>query len=169
MRRPQVGGSGWCTVDRRGAKRAGREGTGSMGSSFYESLFISAGQNGWDLAEPGNYLIQIALHSHDEEQDIISNPLHLRIAPPHGYDEELLAQDFFSEDVGRILTFNGSQILTTANDTLREVAERLGERVTWLRLGCAGNGKKRVEQKNSYDINFYWYISREASSVNGYL
>jgi carbamate kinase len=129
------------------------------GESIYESLFISAGQNGWDLAEPGNYLIQIALHSHDEEQDIISNPLQLRIAPPHGYDEELLAQDFFSEDVGRILTFNGSQILTAANDTLREVAERLGERKVAL------HAKLTLANKMSLDYKLIDFDKREVNVI----
>ena len=95
------------------------------GESEYESLFISAGQNGWDLAEPGNYTIQVCLHIGAE--DLVSNPLHLRVAPPRGYDEEWLAQDFFSDDVGRILTFDGSKFLNKGNDTLHEIIEKLSD------------------------------------------
>jgi hypothetical protein len=98
----------------------------SPGESMYESLFVSAGHNGWDLAEPGYYTIQIALHV--DELDLVSRPLQLRVAPPREYDEEWVAQDFFSEDVGRILTFDGSRVLSTAIDTLREVTERLSDR-----------------------------------------
>jgi hypothetical protein len=98
------------------------------GESTYESLFASVGKGGWQIAEPGYYTIQVALHQEDTEEDLVSNPLRLRIAPPRGYDEEFLAQDFFSEDVGRILTFDGSQVLANGNDTLREVSAKLSDR-----------------------------------------
>ncbi len=94
--------------------------------SLYEPLFISAGRGGWELAEPGNYTVQVAL-KHDG-QDIVSNPLRLRIEPPRDFEEERLSQDFFSDDVGRVLTFDGSQYLQKGNDTLREVVDRFGER-----------------------------------------
>ena len=96
------------------------------GESAYESLFVSAGRNRWDMAEPGNYTVQVALHVDDE--DIVSNPLQVRVAPPRGYDEEFLAQDFFSDDVGRIITFGGSRFFVKGNDVLREVAEKLSDR-----------------------------------------
>lgn len=94
--------------------------------SMYESLFAAAGTNGWNLAEPGVYQVQIALHL--EKEDIVSEPLGLRIAPPKGYDEEYFAQDFFSEDVGRVLAFDGTQVLGTANDTLREAAAKFADK-----------------------------------------
>lgn len=94
--------------------------------SIYESLFLAVGQNGWDLAEPGNYLIQVSL-SRDSE-DIVSNAFQLRIAPPKNYDEEYFAQDFFSEEVGRILSFDGSQALAAGNETLREATTRFADK-----------------------------------------
>lgn len=96
------------------------------GESLYESLFVSAGLNGWDFAEPGKYLVQVALHL--GEEDVVSQPLVVRVAPPRSYEEEYLAQDFFSDDVGRTLAFSGSRVLDAANDTLHEVAERLPDR-----------------------------------------
>ena len=96
------------------------------GQGIYGSLFLSSGLNGADLAEPGVYQIQVALHLHGE--DVVSNTLQVRVAPPRGYDEDFLAQDFFSEDVGRTLAFNGSLYFEDANDTLREVAEKLSDR-----------------------------------------
>jgi hypothetical protein len=96
------------------------------GESVYESLFIGAGKNGWDVAEPGRYVIQVALHL--DAEDIISAPLMIRIEPPRGYDEELLAQDLFTDDVGRVLAFDGTRALTSANDTLRAVGDRLPTR-----------------------------------------
>ena len=93
------------------------------GGSVVDSLFLSAGKNGWDLAEPGYYLIQVALHLTGE--DIVSEPLTLRIAPPKSYDQEYVSQDYFSDDVGRVLTFDGTRYLTAANNTLQEVAAKL--------------------------------------------
>ncbi len=94
--------------------------------SVYESLFISVGRNGWDMAEPGYYTVQVALHL--DKEDIVSNQLRVRVTPPRGYDEEYLAQDFFSDDVGRVITFDGSHFLSKGNDILREVVARLGDR-----------------------------------------
>jgi hypothetical protein len=105
------------------------------GESDYESLFVSAGLNGWDMAEPGNYTIQVALHMDGE--DLVSNGLRVRVMPPPGYDEETLAQDFFSDDVGRVVAFDGSQFLTKGNDTLREVAEKLSDRRVALHASLA--------------------------------
>ena len=96
------------------------------GAAIYESLFVSAGLNGWDIAEPGRYTVQVALDRDGEA--IVSNPLRVRIAPPRNYDEEYLAQDFFTEDVGRILAFDGSEVLTRGQEVLVEVLERLGDR-----------------------------------------
>jgi hypothetical protein len=96
------------------------------GESMYASVFVSAGLNGIDVAEPGQYVIQAALHQHDG--DIVSPPTMLRIARPQEYEEEVLAQDFFTDAVGRVLAFDGSHVLTTAVDTLRQVADRLPNR-----------------------------------------
>jgi len=95
------------------------------GQSIYRSLFAGAGRNGWDLAEPGRYEVQVALHLGAE--DIVSNRLPLRIATPRTFEEETVAQDFFSDEVGRILTFDGSHYLESGNDTLREVVERFAD------------------------------------------
>ncbi len=94
------------------------------GESIYDSLFASAGRNGWEISEPGYYLVQAALDLDGE--DIVSEPLMIRIAPPRDrYTEEYLAQDVFSDDVGRILTFDGSRFLEKGNDVLREVAAQM--------------------------------------------
>jgi hypothetical protein len=96
------------------------------GKSLYESLFPSVGQNGWDLAEPGYYTVQVALHM--PEMDVVSNPLRLRVKPPENFREEYLSQDFFSDDVGRVLTFDGTRVLDKASDVLRETSEQLRHR-----------------------------------------
>jgi hypothetical protein len=95
------------------------------GQSCYESLPLYAGLNGWDVSEPGVYEISVAAEI--DGAVITSRPMRLRIAPPQARDEEDLAQDFFSEDVGRTLAFGGTAVLETANDTLREAIDRLPE------------------------------------------
>jgi len=95
----------------------------NSGESIYASLYASSGVNGWDLAEPGNYHVQVCLHL--PGQDIVSAPMAMKVSPPRGYEEENLAQDFFSDDVGRILTFDGSRCLESGLNTLRETCERL--------------------------------------------
>jgi hypothetical protein len=96
------------------------------GEALYGSLRVSTGLNGWDLAEPGIYGVQVALHMDDE--DLVSNALRIQVAPPMGREEELLAQDFFSDDVGRILALDGSEFFPKANDLLREVSAKLSDR-----------------------------------------
>lgn len=123
------------------------------GESIYEPLLVSAGRDGWDIAEPGKYTVQIALHG--DHEDIVSNALRLRVAPPHDRAEEIIAQDFFSQDVGRILSFDGSRFLSHGNDTLREVVERFEERRVAVHASQAlGNAdaldfKQLVEGKNA--------------------
>lgn len=95
-------------------------------SSVYDTAYLSSGLNGWDVAEPGYYTVQVALRFNDE--DNVSNPLRLRIAPPESHEEEFLAQDFFSTDVGRVLAFDGSMALSGATDTLREVVGKFSAR-----------------------------------------
>jgi hypothetical protein len=96
------------------------------GESIYAPLAVSAGLNGWDISDPGRYLVQVALHRDDE--DLVSNELFLRVAPPRSYEEELIAQDVFTQDVGRVLAVRGSEVLAGANDVLRAVVDQLGDR-----------------------------------------
>jgi hypothetical protein len=105
------------------------------GQSMYESLSVSAGQSGWNLAEPGNYIIQVALRFEDE--DIVSEPLALRITPPQGVVEEELAQDFFTDEVGRIIALDGSRHLDQGNAVLHEVVAKLPARKVSIHAAVA--------------------------------
>jgi len=96
------------------------------GKSRYDSLFVGAGSGGWLLAEPGWYTIQVALML--DEEELVSNRLRVRITPPRDYDEAYWAQDFFSEDVGSAMAFDGSRVLKKANDVMEEVADRFKDR-----------------------------------------
>ena len=96
------------------------------GEAIYHSQLVAAGRNGWDLAEPGQYVIQVALHIGD--QIIVSNALALSVSAPISEEEERLAQDIFTDDVGRTLTFGGTRYFDGANTALQNVAERLSDR-----------------------------------------
>ncbi|MGA5540659.1 hypothetical protein ACPCIR_02290 [Mycobacterium sp. NPDC051198] len=93
------------------------------GESMYQALPVFAGLNGWDVSDPGVYQIQVAVDV--DGRVVTSAPLQLRIAPPRSWDEEDVAQEFFSEDVGRTLSFTGTAVLTSANEVLRDTVERL--------------------------------------------
>jgi len=93
------------------------------GESLADSLFVSAGSTGWNVSEPGYYTIQVALEHGDYEY--VSNALRLRVAIPNDRDEERLAQDYFTDDVGRILAFDGSKVLDAGNNTLQAIVDRL--------------------------------------------
>ena len=95
----------------------------AAGESVYESLFVSVGTGGWHISEPGNYVVQMMLEV--DGMHVVSNQLNLRVLPPLDRSEEVLAQDFFSDGVGRVLSFDGSTTLSGATDTLQEVAERM--------------------------------------------
>lgn len=94
------------------------------GAEMKDSIFL-VGRNGWDIAEPGFYTIQASIHVAGEE--IVSQPVMVRVAPPKGYEEEYVAQDFFSQDVGRVLNFDGSRYLELANKALWDVVQKLPE------------------------------------------
>jgi hypothetical protein len=96
------------------------------GASKYDSIFVAAGRDGWNLAEPGNYTLQSLIRIANE--DVLSNKLQIRILPPRGYDDERLAQDYFSEDVGRVYAFDGSRVMASANAVLQETVKQMRDR-----------------------------------------
>lgn len=93
------------------------------GESLRQSLFVGAGQNGWDLAEPGDYVVQVSLTL--DGQQLVSNPLPLRIERPKSWEEQNISQDLLTDEVGRVLAFDGTQVLRRAEATLDELAMRL--------------------------------------------
>ncbi len=113
--------------------------------SVYEPVSPFAGLNGLDLAEPGYYTVQVCLHV--DGGDVLSNPLRLRITPPKGYDEEYVAQDFLTGDVGRVLALGGSRFLEGANDTLREVCDKLPDSRAALHARVALAGPDMTDYK----------------------
>jgi hypothetical protein len=96
------------------------------GESLYAPCFLSAGRGGWELAEPGTYRIYAALRT--PVGHAMSAPLPVRVDPPMSREEQAIAPDVFTDEVGRVLAFGGSRVMTSATDTLRDAAERVPER-----------------------------------------
>ena len=93
------------------------------GEAIYATHTVSFGRGGWNITDPGRYVIQVALDL--AGRHVVSNMMEIKVAPANNRDEEVLAQDVFTTDVARILTFGGSRVLTGGMDTLRQVADQL--------------------------------------------
>jgi hypothetical protein len=115
------------------------------GESIYGTVLASAGLNGWDVAEPGRYLIQAAAHM--TEEDVVSAPFELRIAPPLSRDEEYSAGDLFTQDAARLLVFGGSRYLQNTNDVLEEILDRYPDRRIALHARVALGNPMTLEYK----------------------
>jgi len=89
------------------------------GESLYGSHLISTATGGFTIDEAGFYKLQAAIDLGGEI--VVSNVLRLFVGSPAGNEEASLAPDFFTEDVGRVLSFNGVPALSSAEDLLREV------------------------------------------------
>ena len=94
------------------------------GAALYAPLPAASGSRGWAIDDPGCYTVQVGLQAAGEQ--LVSNSLELRVAAPRGHDEELLADEYFGADVGRVIALQGSRALTRANETLRELIDRHG-------------------------------------------
>ena len=120
-----------------------------VSAALYGTVLVSAGLNGWDVAEPGTYTIQAAAHVGDE--DVVSAPLDLRIAPPNSRDEEYVAGDLFDQGPARVLTLGGSgggiPFLEGANDVLQEIVERFPERRISLHARVALGNPHTIDYK----------------------
>jgi hypothetical protein len=115
------------------------------GESLYGTVLASAGLNGWDVAEPGTYTIQAAAHIGDE--DVVSLPVDLRIAPPLSRDEEYVAGDLFVQGPARALALGGTRFLDDANDVLQEIVERFPERRISLHARVALGNPHTIDYK----------------------
>ena len=93
------------------------------GRSLFGSVNVSFGPDKWYVDEPGYYDIHCCMRM--EEQDVLANAVKIRITPPRSYDENYMAQDIITADVARVLHFNGSRVMTSANDVLHETMTKL--------------------------------------------
>jgi hypothetical protein len=105
------------------------------GESLYAPVFLSAGVGGWELAEPGRYRVYAALHT--PAGHVLAAPLAVQIDRPATRQDERLADDLFTERVGRVLAFGGSRVLPDANALLHEVVDRLPDRMVAVHAAAA--------------------------------
>jgi hypothetical protein len=90
-----------------------------------ENVFLSYGTYGHYFDRPGEYQLR-ALYQGPGDLVIASRVHRLRIGQPYSQEEERLAQDFYTDDVGLALYLRGSSspYLEKGMSTLQEVAER---------------------------------------------
>ena len=93
------------------------------GESLDLAIFASAGPEGWHIAEPGRY--QIAARLPTGGGLVVRADASLRVAMPRSREEEVIAQDYFGDEVGRALGLGGTRVMEGAIATLTDVSERL--------------------------------------------
>jgi hypothetical protein len=96
------------------------------GESIRHSVFASAGTMGWLISEPGSYEVRVGLKT--TAVNALAPALRIRVALPCGREEELLAQEFFTDDVGRTLALGGTSVMQQANAVLERVADQMKDR-----------------------------------------
>jgi hypothetical protein len=112
-----------------------REGDEPGPDRYSENVFLSYGRYGFYFDEPGEYIVR-GLYQGPGDVLIPSNVLRLRVGSPLTREEDRLAQDFFSYEVGMSLYLRGSQspFLAKGMDVLREIAERDGSQMRGARI-----------------------------------
>ena len=91
------------------------------GESIYGAHMISTSTEGWLVDEPGFYKVQAAIDM--GEEIVVSNVMRLYVGPPASNEEAMVASEYFTEDVGRAMAFNGAPTLLKAHEVLQKVCE----------------------------------------------
>lgn len=92
---------------------------------FSQTVSLAFGKGGFTFAEPGEYLIGATYH--DPMGVSFPSAIHtLRVGNPAGRDEDRMASDVFTREVGVALYLDGSNApaLKGAMDVFREMADR---------------------------------------------
>ena len=87
-------------------------------------ICLAGGKLGWVVDAPGIYEIIVCVHIHNEngEQCVTAAPFTF-VVEASTKEEEKIAGDYFTDDVGRTLAMGGTKVLTNANDVLNQVIE----------------------------------------------
>ena len=95
---------------------------------YSEEVFLSYGKYGFYFDEPGEYLIR-ALYQGTGDLLIPSNVHRVRVGNPPSKEEDRIAQDFFSYEVGMSLYLGGSRspFLSKGMDLLEDIADRYND------------------------------------------
>ncbi len=95
---------------------------------FSQTVSLAFGKEGFTFAEPGEYRIQATYH--DPMGVSFPSEIHtLRVGNPAGREQDRMASDVFTREVGLALYLDGSDAPTLrgAMDVLREVADRFDD------------------------------------------
>jgi len=92
---------------------------------YSAEVFLSYGRYGFYFDEPGEYLVR-AVYQGAGDLLVTSNVHRVRVGYPPSADEERLAQDFFTYEVGMSLYLGGSRspFLSQGMDLLEDMADR---------------------------------------------
>jgi hypothetical protein len=92
------------------------------------NINLTFGSSGFTFAEPGNYEVTAVLTLIDQvrkiDQIVRSNTVRIRIAHPQSLEEEKDAMNLFTKEVGFYIALGGSDILSEANDTVKEICDK---------------------------------------------
>ncbi len=104
------------------------QGTQTGEDRYSQEVFLSYGKYGFYFDDPGEYLVR-ALYQGAGDVLIPSNSLRLRVGHPLHKDQDRLAQDFFSDQVGVNLYLHGSRSasLKTGTEVLQKIADQTEE------------------------------------------
>ncbi|MFF3843717.1 hypothetical protein [Streptomyces sp. NPDC002328] len=111
------------------------------GEALYHALVLGSGVGGWQIAEPGTYRVYAALRTVGDpagraataaadgaaQGQLLAAPLSVRVERPAGREQERLADDVLTDEVGRVLALGGSRVMDRANKVLEEVVDRIPE------------------------------------------
>jgi len=92
---------------------------------YSEDVFLSYGKYGFYFDEPGEYLVR-AVYQGNGDVLIPSNIHRVRVGSPPSKEEDRIAQDFFTYQVGMSLYLGGSHspFLSKGTELLEAIAER---------------------------------------------
>ncbi len=120
---------------------------------YSENVTLTYGSGGFYFDEPGEYQIR-AVYQGGGDILIPSNTLRLRVGRPFSKEEDRLAYDFFSFEVGMSLYVQGSQspFLAKGMDVLNTVVERykntlLGAKAAAVIARSVGEPFFRIEER----------------------
>ena len=115
------------------------------GESIYGTVLASAGLNGWDVAEPGRYLIQAAAHM--GEEDVVSARSSFG-SPRRSHATRSTRQATCSPRTPRAYSSSGgSRYFQNANDVLEEILDRYPDRRIALHARVALGNPMTLEYK----------------------
>lgn len=128
---------------------------GVQGEDRYsEDIFLGYGKYGFYFDEPGEYQMR-AVYQGSGDILIPSNVHRVRIGRPFTKEEDKIAQDFFSYQVGMSLYLNGSQspFLSKGMEVLESVADRFKDTMV--------GAKTATMLANSVSRPFFRIVDRE--------